>query len=64
MHQGASISLTKAPSMAATMLLGMLVMALAMWMYCIAAALLRVRTIILERERHTSWARKAVEATA
>src|SRR5258706_12588137 len=33
LHQGASISFTKAPSMAATMLTGMLLMALAFWMY-------------------------------
>jgi heme exporter protein C len=49
LHQGASVSLTKAPSMAATMLAGMLVMALAAWMYSIAAALVRVRCIIVER---------------
>ena len=55
LHQGASVSLTKSPSMASTMLLGMLVMALACWAYCIAAALLRVRSIILEREAHTDW---------
>ena len=52
LHQGASVSLTKAPSMATTMLWGMLIMALAFWMYSIAAALVRTRTIILERERH------------
>lgn len=55
LHQGASVSLTKSPSMASIMLLGMLVMALACWAYCIAAALLRVRSIILEREAHTAW---------
>jgi heme exporter protein C len=38
-----------APTMAATMLVGMLVMALAFWMYSIGAALLRVRRIIVER---------------
>jgi heme exporter protein C len=57
LHQGASVSLTAAPSMAATMLAGMLVMSLAAWMYTIAAALHRVRSIILERERHTRWVR-------
>ena len=36
--------------MATTMLIGMLLMALAFWMYSIAAALLRVRSIIRERE--------------
>ena len=55
LHQGASVSLTRAPSMAATMLLGMLLMALAAWMYSIATALARVRTIILERERDAEW---------
>jgi len=59
LHQGASVSLTKAPSMATPMLLGMLVMALAFWMYCIAVALLRLRVIMLERESHTAWAREA-----
>src|SRR5574340_651816 len=39
LHQGASVSMTKAPSMATVMLVGMLVMALAFWMYAIAAAL-------------------------
>jgi heme exporter protein C len=55
LHQGASVSLTAAPSMASTMLAGMLVMALAAWMYSIAVALARVRTIILERERGADW---------
>ncbi len=55
LHQGASVSLTKAPSMATTMLWGMLLMALAFWMYSIAVALYRVRSIILERERHAGW---------
>ncbi len=57
LHQGASVSLTRAPSMAATMLAGMLLMALAAWMYSIAASLARVRAIILERERDMEWVR-------
>jgi heme exporter protein C len=57
LHQGASVSLTRAPSMATTMLTGMLLMALAFWMYSIAAALARTRLIILEREQHARWAR-------
>jgi len=55
LHQGASVSLTRSPSMAATMLIGMLLMALGFWMYSIAATLLRARCIILERERHSEW---------
>jgi heme exporter protein C len=55
LHQGASVNLTSAPTMAATMLAGMLLMALAAWMYSIAASLHRVRSIILERERGADW---------
>lgn len=55
LHQGASISLTKAPAMAAVMLLGMLLMALASWAYTIAVALVRVRCVIDEREREAIW---------
>jgi len=55
LHQGASVSLTRSPSMAATMLVGMLLMALAFWMYSIAATLLRARCIILDRERNSEW---------
>jgi heme exporter protein C len=57
LHQGASVSLTRAPSMASTMLLGMLLLAFAAWMYSIATALSRVRSIILERERDAEWVR-------
>ncbi|MEY4562476.1 MAG: hypothetical protein RLZZ618_1753 [Pseudomonadota bacterium] len=60
LHQGASISMTQAPSMARTMVWGMLLLVMACWMYAIAAALSRVRTIILERERHTEWVQDAV----
>jgi heme exporter protein C len=55
LHQGASVSLMRSPSMAKAMLLGMLVMAIAFWMYSIAVALMRVRCIIIERERHAEW---------
>jgi heme exporter protein C len=50
LHQGASVSLTRAPAMAATMLAGMIVMALAFWMYSIAVSLVRVRCMIRESE--------------
>jgi len=62
LHQGASVSLTKAPSMAPPMLIGMLVMAIAFWMYCIAVSLARARTIILERERHALWTQRTLGA--
>jgi heme exporter protein C len=62
LHQGASVSLSKAPSMATTMLWGMLIIALAFWMYSIAVALARARIIILEREHGARWARQALGA--
>jgi heme exporter protein C len=55
LHQGSSVSLTAAPKMAAIMLTGMLIMALAAWFYSIAVTLYRVRVIMLERERGTAW---------
>ena len=38
LHQGASVSVTAAPTMAQTMLLAMLLMALAFWAYAIAVS--------------------------
>lgn len=55
LHQGASVSLEAAPSMAVTMLTAMLIMAIAFWTYTIAVVLMRVRSEILERERNTDW---------
>jgi heme exporter protein C len=62
LHQGSSVSLTRSPSMAQAMLAGMLLMALCFWMYSIAAALTRLRAIILEREAHTDWVLHLPEA--
>ncbi len=56
LHQGSSVSF-KGTSMHVAMLTGMLLMALAAWMYAIGAALTRVRTLIIERERRTAWVR-------
>jgi heme exporter protein C len=55
LHQGASVSLTQAPSMAATMLGAMLVMTLAFWAYAFAVVFTRTRAIVLEREADTAW---------
>jgi len=62
LHQGASVSMTRAPSMAKTMLLGMLIMALAAWMYSIAVALSRVRLLMLEREKSSAWVQEVLES--
>jgi heme exporter protein C len=64
LHQGSSINLKSAPSMALTMLLGMLIMALAFWAYTIAVTLMRLRCIVLERERHAEWLTQESGATA
>ena len=61
LHQGASVSLMQSPTMAKTMLIGMLVMALAFWMYSIAAMLMRLRAIIIERERNSDWVKALKE---
>lgn len=59
LHQGASVSF-KGTSMHVTMFTAMLVMSIAAWMYAIAVALVRVRSIILERERRAQWVRETV----
>lgn len=67
LHQGASVSLTRAPTMAATMFTGMILVALGFWMYTIAMSFARVRCIILERERNAKWIaqyRESAEAGA
>jgi heme exporter protein C len=64
LHQGSSINFSSAPKMAMTMLIGMLLMALGFWAYTFVAALLRLRCIVLERERHTDWAKEYLEKTA
>ena len=64
LHQGASVSLTKSPSMAQVMLWGMLLMALCFWLYTIALVLYRVRTTILQRESHTAWVQAIAQEAA
>ena len=64
LHQGASVSLTKGSSMAQIMLEAMLIMGVACWMYAVAIALYRVRSIILFRERHAQWVANLPEVQA
>lgn len=61
LHQGSSINFTKAPSMAAIMLTGMLLMALAAWCYAIATVLSRARWMLVERRASSKWARTALQ---
>ena len=55
LHQGATISMTAAPKMAATMLNAMLLMTVAFWAYSFAVVFMRTRAIVLERERQAQW---------
>jgi heme exporter protein C len=64
LHQGSSINMKSAPTMAMTMLVGMLIMALAFWAYTIAISLMRLRCIVLERERHTDWVKQTLGSKA
>ena len=57
LHQGATISVAKAPSMAQTMLVAMLLMTFAFWAYAFAVVFTRAQALALERERDTDWVR-------
>ena len=54
LHQGATLT-ARSFKMAPTMLAAMLVMLAACWLYSITVVLMRVRCIILEREREAPW---------
>ncbi len=58
LHQGASVAVSGKSSMEEVMLWAMLIMTLGFWAYAIAVVLARVRCIILERERDTTWVRE------
>jgi heme exporter protein C len=63
LHQGASLRLGRTPSIAPIMLTALLIMIAACWMYSITVTLMRVRSIILERERHAPWVAELLEET-
>lgn len=58
LHQGASVSMATGSKMAATMLMAMLIMTIAFWMYSIAVILARVRCVMIERESLPTWDEK------
>lgn len=58
LHQGASVSMATGSKMAATMLMAMLIMTIAFWMYSIAVILARVRCVMVERESLPAWDEK------
>ena len=58
LHQGASVSMSTGSKMAATMLMAMLIMTIAFWLYSIAVILARVRCIVVERDSLPVWDEK------
>ena len=60
LHQGSTIKLNEESSMDDTMLLAMLIMTLGFWAYSIATAMSRVRSVILERERSSTWVKQMI----
>ena len=63
LHQGASVK-PGGSSMADIMLTAMLIMVFAFWAYAIGMALLRVRALILEREKRSQWVSDMMRAGA
>lgn len=63
LHQGASITLTDAPSLSASMLTALLLTTLGCWAYTAAAALHRARSLVLEQERDSRWVRRLQRRT-
>lgn len=60
LHQGATVKMNGQTSMDETMLWTMLIMALGFWAYSIAVAMVRVRSIMLEREHDAQWVRDMI----
>lgn len=60
LHQGASISFKAAPTMAASMLAGMLLCTLGLWAWTGVVVLRRLQGLILEREQDAAWVRAEV----
>ena len=61
LHQGASISFTKAPTMATSMVLGIVLVTLSLWFYSMAIAFCRLKTEIIKREARAPWLRQLEE---
>jgi heme exporter protein C len=60
LHQGPTISKLDAPSIHLSMLLPLLIMAVAFTLYFAAVVLMRARCEVLERERRSAWVRELV----
>ncbi|MDX1432525.1 MAG: heme ABC transporter permease [Gammaproteobacteria bacterium] len=63
LHQGPTISKLDAPSIHVSMLVPLLVMALAFKLYYLSVLLMRARSEVLERERSSAWVRELARGT-
>ncbi len=63
LHQGPTITKLAAPSIHPSMLVPLLVMALALKLYYLTVLLMRARSEVLERERSTAWVRELARGT-
>ena len=64
LHQPASVGKVGTPSIHASILVPLLIMAAAFKAYFFTVALVRMRYTILEREKHTVWVTETVERGA
>jgi heme exporter protein C len=64
LHQPASVTRFGRPTIHLSLLIPLLLMAVAFKTYFITVALLRMRNEILERERHTTWVAKLIGSEA
>jgi heme exporter protein C len=61
LHQPASVSKAGKPSIHPSILIPLLIMALAFTVYYVTVLLMRMRADILEREKHTTWVAEALQ---
>jgi heme exporter protein C len=61
LHQGPTVTKFDAPSIHPSMLIPLLLMALAFKLYYLAVVLMRARVEVLERERNSVWVRELAE---
>lgn len=61
LHQGPTVTKLDAPSIHLSMLIPLLIMALAFKLYYLATVLLRARCEVLERERNSRWVKELPE---
>jgi len=64
LHQAGGVGLLRSPSLPGATFAALLLAALALAAWCAAAALHRLRSMLLERERDSDWARALPEAAA